>query len=277
MGAEDVGRVEGEELVPVEEPSLLVHGADAVGVAVESDPEIGPGLTHPFLKGAHQLGHRGIGEMVRKASVRLREDRVHVAPERAKELGPQDARGAVSWIHDDPKLALQRDPGDEIAQVVLVHGSSGHRPALRRHRRRADPVSHVLDLRAVQRGDPVRQLEPVVLDRVVASGHHDAAVRLEVEDREVEPRRRNLPHVEHVRARVAESLDQRRLDPRRGKPDVAPHRERLLPALAHELGERGADRTHDVVRQISIGQATDIVLAEDLRIRRAHGVSFSLR
>src|SRR2546426_11748591 len=98
--------------------------------------------------------------MIRESAVRFREDRVDVASESAENLRPQDARGAVSGIHDDAELPLQRNARREAAKVFLIHGDLFDRSALSKHAGGMGSVAQILNLRAVQRGNPVGELEP---------------------------------------------------------------------------------------------------------------------
>src|SRR5437867_12505079 len=71
--------------------------------------------------------------MIWESAVRLREDRVDLASDRAEKLRPQDARGADSRIHDDPERPLKRNAGRETARVFLIHGDLFDRYALVKH------------------------------------------------------------------------------------------------------------------------------------------------
>ena len=63
----------------------LAHHADAVGVAVESDPGVGFVLFHAFDHVLEIALHGGIGGMVREAAVGLAEDVVDVDAQRLQD------------------------------------------------------------------------------------------------------------------------------------------------------------------------------------------------
>ncbi len=267
---QDVGGVEREELVSVEQPALLVHRADPVRVTIESDSQIGPGLEHALLQGAHERGNGGIGQVVRKAAVRLGEDGIHLAPDLPEELRARDAGRPVSGIHDHAKLPLQLDAGDEVAQVLLVDRPLLDGSPCREHAGGDRPQPEVLDLLPMKRVDPVAQLEPVVFDGIVAPGDHDAAVRLEMKNRKIHRRRRHLPDVDHVSSLIQEPLHEGVPDAGRGEAHVAAHGDHLLPALAHALREGVSDQARGFVGEVAVGQAADVVFPKYLRIHRAH-------
>jgi hypothetical protein len=87
--------------------------------------------------------------------------------------------------------------------------------------------------------------------------------------REVEQRRRSDADLDHVRPRLAQAAHERREQPRRRQPAVAADRDTKglrprLGALDQHGPECATDRVHDVVGQVAIGDAPDVVLAEDM-------------
>jgi hypothetical protein len=132
----------------------------------------------------------------------------------------------------------------------------------------------LLDVGTVERGGSLRELEPVVLDRVVAPRDHEAGVGLRVAHREVQGRRRDLSDVDHRRALVPQPFDDGRADARRREPHVAADRDAALAALRHLLREGAPHGADHLVGQVAVGNASDVVLPEDLRI---HGLSLGNR
>src|SRR6185437_1107062 len=96
------------------------------------------------------------------------------------------------------------------------------RPEAGPERAPLDDVAQLLDLGAVDGAPAGDDLEAVVLRGVVAGGDHDAAVRLQVKDREVEAGRMEDADVDHVDAGAQQLALERRVNARRGDPTVAP-------------------------------------------------------
>src|SRR5207248_10528288 len=66
MILEDVAGEEEQELVAPEDLALLVHRAEAIGVAVEGDPQIGALRADLLLEVLQVLGDRRVGVMIGK-------------------------------------------------------------------------------------------------------------------------------------------------------------------------------------------------------------------
>lgn len=87
---------------------------------------------------------------------------------------------------------------------ALVHGNRGrpspvrHPPAPSRDRARSGEPADLLDLLAVERGEPVRQLHPVVFGGMMTGRDHHAAVDAEMDAGKVEDRRDHDPQVDDV-------------------------------------------------------------------------------
>src|SRR5947207_216336 len=162
---------------------------------------------------------------------RARVARQHVAPEEHEELvAPDDA-------------PLRSPAGLELAGL--------------------EAPAQVLDLPAVQRLLAEAELEAVVVGRVVAAGHLDAAVQVPVEEREVHERRGADADVEHA--------DAGRRDARGDRGRVGIGGEAAVAADGHHaparLGGEGAEGLAQAAREVGVevllGDAADVVLAED--------------
>jgi hypothetical protein len=62
---------------------------------------------------------------------------------------------------------------------------------------------------------------------------------------------------------IEQPFDERAPDARRGEADVAPDGHARLTPLAHPLAEGAAYRPHDVVGQVGVRDAADVVFAKD--------------
>src|SRR5262249_43082737 len=123
--------------------------------------------------------------------------------------------------------------------------------------------AQVLDLLAVQRLLADADLEAVVVGRVVAAGHLDAAVQVPVEEGEVEQRRGADPDVEHPEPGRRDALGGRRPVAVGGEAAVGPEGHRVLARLDGEGAEHLPEATREVGVEVLLGDSADVVLAED--------------
>ena len=103
---------------------VVVDDADAVGVAVEGDAEVGARRAHALDELLHVLDDRRIGMVVREAAVGLAEERRDARAEPLVEGGRDGTAGAVPGVDDDGDRrgrALPTLRGD----VVLVGRDDG--------------------------------------------------------------------------------------------------------------------------------------------------------
>src|SRR5437667_11310621 len=176
--------------------------------------------------------------MVREAAVQVAEELAHPRPEPAVDARRNRARRAVAGVDHDLDLAREAShpPGD----VLLVDGHDGaalDRSPAGLELAGLDAPAQVLDLPAVQRLLAEAELEAVVVRRVVAAGHLDAAVQVPVEEREVHERRGADADVEHLEAGRRDARGDRGRVALGGEATVAAYR----PHAPAGLGGEGAD------------------------------------
>src|SRR5262249_1823450 len=109
--------------------------------------------------------------------------------------------------------------------------------------------------------------EAVVLRRVVAPRHLDAATQTPLRDREVHERCRAHADVEHVDARARDALAQRGRIAVRGEAAVTADRNLGRSVLACDRPERSPESSGEVGVEIPFRHTADVVLAEDLRLQ----------
>ena len=133
-----LGQVEGEQgqqLVPADHPALGVDGEQAVGVAVEGQPQMGLVLHH----GAGQrVGGGGPAAGVDVGAVGLAADGDHLGAQSLVDAGGQRRGGAVGAVDHQPE-AVEGPALDERAQVLDV-GVTDRRARCARRRRRGPRV-----------------------------------------------------------------------------------------------------------------------------------------
>src|SRR6185312_15077784 len=148
--------------------------------------------------------------MIRERAVALAEEPRPFDIEAIEEPGRHERPDAVSAIHDDLESSLQRaGTRDDVVDVGIddlprANASlscwkfAGDREAV-----------DLLDLLAVYRGRAERQLESVVLGRIVRAGDLDPAGDREMIERPVEERCRHLSDVDHIESGLGEPAHER--------------------------------------------------------------------
>jgi len=113
---------------------------------------------------------------------------------------------------------------------------------------------------------PLHQLESVVLDGIVAAGHLHSPVQVEVVHGEVELGGGHHAQADHVDTEGDDALDEMGDQGGRGFPHVHPHRHPASSPL-HDPGGIGASEvSHRVGIEVAFHHASDVVLAEDVRV-----------
>ena len=244
--------------------AVLGHDAEPVAVAVESEAELGvAGFQRPDQLD-QILGLRRIGMVVGEAPVHLAVELGHFAAQAPVEPRREHAGDAVAAV--DREVHAPRElhvPGDALdIGVKHVRFAALARAGL--EIAALDARAQRLDLIAVERFAGDHHLQAVVLGRVVAAAHGDAAAAAQVMRREVGNGRRRHADIDHVGARAGDAFGQRRDQLGARQPAVAAHREGRRVALASERAERPADVAHDRRRQAAADDAADVVGAKDL-------------
>ena len=97
--ADEVSPEQHQQLVAEYDAPRLIHGADAIAVTVERDPQLGARAADGGLEVAQVLEHRGVGVVVREAAVGLAEQRHNLGAELSQGLDRDEARHAVATVH----------------------------------------------------------------------------------------------------------------------------------------------------------------------------------
>src|SRR5205823_11587427 len=199
-----------------------------------------------------------------EAAVRVAEQLAHARPEAAVDARRDRARRPVAGVdHDvDPAREASHPRGD----VVLVDGEDGavlDRPLARLEPAGLEAPAQVLDLLPVQGVLAEADLEAVVVGRVVAAGHLDAAVQVPVEEREVHEGRGADADVEHAEAGRRDTRDDGGRVAIGGEAAVAADRDHAPARLGGERAEGLAQVAREVGVEVLLGDTADVVLAED--------------
>src|SRR5258708_6182761 len=202
--------------------------------------------------------------MIRKTPVHLAVELGALAAQALVQARREHAGDAVAAVHREAEWPRELhirgdalDVGVEHVGARALAGAGGEALLL-------DALAQSLHRVAVQRLAADDHLQAVVVRRVVAAAHRDAAAATEMVRGEVNDRGRRHADVDRVRARGGdagdESIDEFR--PRQA-PVTADGEGRRL-ALHRERSERAADLAHDLGGERAADDAADIVGAEDL-------------
>ena len=255
------------------EVARVVDEEAAVGVAVEGDPELGLLLQHLADHELAVLGQQRVRLVVREAPVELEEVGDGVDREPLEDRRQHRARHPVRRVdHDAQRLHRAGvDEGQDLLDVArkdifLPDLSWGLTPGHVGKGHGAVADLQQARVAADGQGSAADDLHARVLLRVVRSRDLDAAVQVEVADREIDHLGAHEPDVDHVGARRGRSFDHRLGHRRRGEPHVAPDRDLLRLEL---LDVGAADRVAALLVELRRVDAAHVVGLENLRIEHA--------
>ena len=231
FGEERLGQ-QADDVVALDERALRVVEEAAVVVAVPGDADIGAGFAQRLERGPAVFFEHGVGHALREVAVRLVPHLDELERQMRLEFVHGEPGAAIARVHHHLELA-QRLEVHVTQQVldVLVRGVELSHLALHGRRRRQfaarDHRGDVLEagVRADGLALLAHQLEAVVVGRIVAGGHHDAAVQLPGEGGEVHAFGAAQADVEHVDAGIGEAADEFLGELVAGEADVAAHRD----------------------------------------------------
>ena len=208
--------------------------------------------------------------VMREVAIDFAEKLGHVATEPTKQRWCERAGDAVAAVDRYLHRARERDIARDAVEVrggdvpaAVAPGAGTERTGFDAHLQSLDVVA-----RECVAGD--HHLEPVVVRRIVAAGHYDAALCLELVRREIAHRRRDHPDVDHVRSARPDPVGKGAAKLRPGKPAVAGDDDSVATAIERERAQRLADTAHDRRRQRLADDAADVVGLEDFCRKLRH-------
>jgi hypothetical protein len=270
MPPQQITREQDEDQVRLVPAAALVDHADAIGVAVPRQPEVGARLEDLLLQVDHVVGIFRIGQVIREAPVRVTMQLDDVAAEPAQQRRPVHARDAVAGVgHHFQRTLEPHDLGHDV-EVIVARAARRQRARARGERAALDGVPQALDLLLGQRrGAGVHHLHAVVLDGVVAAGDVRAAVELPVRGGEIEDGRGDGPDVHDVEARRPRALDEAGCEPAGRLAVVLADGDRASPVAGDQGAVGASDEPEDLGIDVGADAAAHVIGAEDVGIEHA--------
>jgi hypothetical protein len=229
MSLQEGARQQADNVVPLDEPSLLVEKEAAIVVAVPRHAEVGPGLDH--LLGRHRpalLQHR-VGNAVGEVAVRLKVDLDELQRQLRRQFPHHRARAAVAGIgHDLQRLQVRRVGEAQqvlhegVADVLLLDAARLHAGAFGKTARAQSLDLLEARISTDRHGALAYELHPVVVGRVMACRDHGAGVAPVFGGRPVDRFGPAEPDVQNGSPFLPDARDGRGRNRRRGEPDVTP-------------------------------------------------------
>ena len=262
---------EGQDLIAVDQPAMLVGHHQPVGIAIQRQAEI---RAVPAHLTAEEAGHRRAAAVIDVEPVRLHADPDHIRaqfPQHRRRHAIGRAIGAIDHDLQPVQPHAAREGGLrrlDIPPRRILHARGA--AELCRGREPAGQVGahQPLDLRLglVGQLEAVRaeQLDAVILERVVGGRDHHAQIGTQVARQHGDGRRRQRPHQHHIHAGADEPRDQGRLDQIAGQPGVlADHHAMAMRATGEQQpGRLPQPQRGFRVHRIDIGGAANAVSAE---------------
>ena len=129
-----------------------------------------------------------------------------------------------------------------------------------------DDVRYFLHLGPVERAFAAGHLKAVIIGRVVAPGHHDAAFHVQGEEGKVKQGRRHNAEVYHRQAPFRHALHDKGPEPVGAEPAVPSDRRLRLAPLPHIRGKGPPYLPHQIVGQIGPDDPPDIIFPENIPV-----------
>ncbi|VAU34750.1 Uncharacterised protein [Klebsiella variicola] len=263
-------RQQTDNVVPLDKRRLVIEQEAAVEVAVKGDTHVRLMCTHRVGGVLAALRQQRVRDTVREMAVRLvmHLDKGHRRPGRREaflHLINHVPRRPVAGVHHQLQRTgevRQVHVAHQVVDVLLQHRYLAQGSATRRvHRRELVLLRQALDIpQAGVAADGLRvlahQLHAVVVHRVMARRHLDAAVHPEVEGGEVNLFGAAQADIQHVGAGVHQPAGQRQLQRLAGEAHIAPHH--YLPGF-QKFAIGAADTVGNVLVQLLAQFTTDVI------------------
>jgi hypothetical protein len=119
FSAEDLAGVNDHQPVAVDHVALLVDRANAVGVAIEGDAQVGALFPHGGDQRVQVFDHGRVGMVIRKAAVHLEEQFGGLAIEPLEQAMHHRTARAVAGVDDHPNAPREMELRGDLIHVGL--------------------------------------------------------------------------------------------------------------------------------------------------------------
>ena len=251
------------EVVWLDEYTVLVHKHRPIGIAIKDDAAIKPLIAHHGGKLLTRLGLKRIGAVMREASIRriVQDDGIREKPP------CQNARRTVTAVHGEPQpcmVATIRQQPVDVTVHQFRRGRPRHSlsPSANGYAVASAQRLHLLQPRIVSHRKTAfpRHLQSVVRWRIMRGRDHHAAVKIALDGEEVDHRRGGETNIGHVRSCRRQSPYERIAHRLGGRAAVTPHEP---PSAANHLRQRPTDLFNGFEIKIDPERSSHIICLEE--------------
>lgn len=270
LAREDFAAIDEHQHVAKDHLAFLIDGADAVRVTIEGHAEVRTVGLYRRDEVFEIFGQGRVGMVVWKAAVHVEEQFGDVAVELLKQTVQDGACGAVACVQNHLDAALELKVGRDFVDVGRDAVEVGDRAAgIVVKVAGFDHLAEKLDLVAVDGALPANGFEAVVFRRVVGPRDHDAAVGGKLDAGIIEDRRRDAADVVDLATAFDQTGDQSVAKTVGGEANIAADVHLVAASgLTLNVGAEGlAEESDAVARKVDIGDAANVVFAEDRRVQ----------
>ena len=245
LACQDFAAVDDHQLIAPDDRAAVVHRADAVGVAVEGDAEVGLGLAHLVDQRLEVFGHGRVGMMIGEPAIHFEKHfgGIHVQVFE-KAVHYRTAR-AVARVEDHADAARKVELRGDFRHVRGDRIRRGFRAFAGDQIAAVDHPADFLYGRAMDCGGAAHGFETVELAGIVTAGNHHGAVGLQMEDRIVEHGGGHHAYIDHVAAAGLQPAHQRITQTGRAQTGVA-SKANPFTLMALQVGPEGAAELLDI-------------------------------
>ena len=177
MAGQDIAGEDGEDFIGLVADALFIDHAEAIGIAVPGDTEVGAVAADFGGQVGHGGGILGIGQVMGKGAVEVGIEADHLAADALQRLGAGHRRDAVAGVRHDLERSGQGEPASQERPILLFGVAGGEGAGAAFEIAAVREAAHLLDFVGGQRDPPpLQQFHAVHGHGVVAAGDIDATV-----------------------------------------------------------------------------------------------------
>ena len=125
MAGQDIAGEDGEDFIGLVADALFIDHAEAIGIAVPGDTEVGAVAADFGGQVGHGGGILGIGQVMGKGAVEVDIEADHLAADALQRLGAGHRRDAVAGVRHDLERSGQGEPASQERPILLFGVAGG--------------------------------------------------------------------------------------------------------------------------------------------------------